>query len=57
MYYSTVAALNSATMLSHHLFILHILLNFALLIANADELVRYLIFDIFSRYLMLHNIL
>jgi len=44
-------------MLSHHLFILHILLNFALLVANADELVRNLIFDIFSRYLMLHNIL
>lgn len=57
MYYSTVAALDCAAMLLQHLFILHVLLNLALLVANVDELVRYLILDKFSGDLMLHNIL
>lgn len=57
MYYSTVAALDCAAMLPQHLFILHVLLNLALLVANVDELVRYLILDKFSGNLMLHNIL
>ena len=57
MYYSTVAALDCTAMLLQHLFILHELLNLAFLVANVDELIRYLILDKFSGDLMRHNIL